>query len=330
MTAGNAQVTVTYTAPTSNGGSAITSYTVSAYTSLLLSSFVKSVSLSTATPSPITVTGLTNGTPYYFSIYASNIRGAGISYDISSTAVKPSPFTTAADILTDASFTNLISSKAPLYIFSPSVSTTLTSNNTQMKDVRSGYSSYATMSGVTVNSATNGGAAANITYLSGTTSSSITFPNGSKPSSCTICSVTKYSNVANATKQRILQDISNNSYNNWIHGHWGGSAGVMHNAGQSWRTSSSSTISNVNDWVVMCSRTNATATVNNVIVNNVSVGVNEALNNQGPYAITINGFNVEKSDFDFAYLYVWNQELTYDEMTTVSKKMLLYLRTGIM
>jgi hypothetical protein len=62
---------------------------VNAYTSLALSSFGNLVTLSTTTPSPIIVTGLTIGTPYYFSIYASNIRGAGIPSDISSTAVIP-------------------------------------------------------------------------------------------------------------------------------------------------------------------------------------------------------------------------------------------------
>jgi len=90
MVAGNAQVTVSYTAPTSNGGSAITSYTVSAYTkSGSTYTNVKSVPLTTATPSPIAVTGLTIGTPHYFNIYASNIKGMGISSDISSTAVTP-------------------------------------------------------------------------------------------------------------------------------------------------------------------------------------------------------------------------------------------------
>jgi len=89
MTAGNTQVTVTYTAPSNDGDSAITSYTVNAYTSLAPPILATSALLSTTTPSPIIVTGLTIGTPYYFSIYASNIIGAGIPSDISSTAVIP-------------------------------------------------------------------------------------------------------------------------------------------------------------------------------------------------------------------------------------------------
>jgi hypothetical protein len=331
MVAGYAKVTVSYTAPTSNGGETITSYTVNAYTSLSLSSLAKSATLTTATPatpSPIDVSGLTIGTPYYFSIYASNIRGAGISSDISSTAVIPAAkYTAAADNLTDASFSNLISLKAPLHIFSPYVASTLTNNNTQMKDERSGYTGTASMSGIIVNKGAIGGAAADITYLSGTTTSTINFPSGSKPSAYTICSVTKYSNVTNATRQRILQDYSSAQ---WIHGHHGGNAGVFHNPPQTWMTNYSMNVTNATDWVVLCSRTNATETANNILVNNVSIGLVRSIYTSGPYALTINGQNYEPSNFDFAYLYVWNQELTYDEMTTVSKKMLLYLRTGIM
>jgi hypothetical protein len=93
MVAGNAKATVSYTAPTSNGGAPITSYTVNAYTKAgSVYTNVKSATLTTATPatpSPIDVTGLTIGTPHYFNIYASNIKGMGIASDISSTAVTP-------------------------------------------------------------------------------------------------------------------------------------------------------------------------------------------------------------------------------------------------
>jgi uncharacterized protein (TIGR02145 family) len=67
-TAGNAQATVTFTAPSSNGGSAITGYTVTSNPGSITG---------TGTASPITVTGLTNGTAYTFTVTATNAVGTG-------------------------------------------------------------------------------------------------------------------------------------------------------------------------------------------------------------------------------------------------------------
>ena len=67
-TAGNAQATVTFTAPGSNGGSAITSYTVTSSPGGITA---------TGSASPITITGLTNGTPYTFTVTATNAIGTG-------------------------------------------------------------------------------------------------------------------------------------------------------------------------------------------------------------------------------------------------------------
>jgi hypothetical protein len=66
-TAGNASATVTFTAPANNGGSPITSYTVTA----------NDGTSQTGTQSPITVNGLTNGTAYTFTVTATN--GVGTS-----------------------------------------------------------------------------------------------------------------------------------------------------------------------------------------------------------------------------------------------------------
>ncbi|HBH82197.1 MAG: hypothetical protein A2X05_03425 [Bacteroidetes bacterium GWE2_41_25] len=66
--AGNAQATVTFTAPVSNGGSAITGYTVTSNPGSITAS---------GSASPITVTGLTNGTAYTFTVTATNANGSG-------------------------------------------------------------------------------------------------------------------------------------------------------------------------------------------------------------------------------------------------------------
>ena len=65
-TGGNAQATVAFTAPSDDGGSAITGYTATSNPGSITG---------TNTVSPITVTGLTNGTAYTFTVTATNAIG---------------------------------------------------------------------------------------------------------------------------------------------------------------------------------------------------------------------------------------------------------------
>ncbi len=78
-TAGNAQATVTFTAPAFTGGAIITGYTVTSSPGGLTG---------TGASSPITVTGLTNGTAYTFTVTATNSVGTG-SASAASNAVTP-------------------------------------------------------------------------------------------------------------------------------------------------------------------------------------------------------------------------------------------------
>lgn len=68
-TGGNASASVTFTAPSNVGGSAITGYTVVSSPSGITG---------TGTSSPVTVSGLTNGTAYTFKVFATNSYGPSV------------------------------------------------------------------------------------------------------------------------------------------------------------------------------------------------------------------------------------------------------------
>ena len=80
--AGNAQASVSFTAPVSNGGSTITSYTATSNPGNITKT------LSQAGSGTITVTGLTNGTAYTFTVTATNANGTGAA-SAASNAVTP-------------------------------------------------------------------------------------------------------------------------------------------------------------------------------------------------------------------------------------------------
>lgn len=83
-TTGNTQVSVTFSAPGSTGGAAITSYLVTSNPGGVTGS---------GSSSPITVTGLTNGTAYTFSVKATNSAGTGLASATSNSVTPIGPQT---------------------------------------------------------------------------------------------------------------------------------------------------------------------------------------------------------------------------------------------
>ena len=81
--AGNGKATVNWSAPSSNGGSPITSYTVTPY----IGSEARPATTVTGSPpaTSATITGLTNGTSYTFTVTATNSVGTGPASEHSNT-----------------------------------------------------------------------------------------------------------------------------------------------------------------------------------------------------------------------------------------------------
>jgi subtilisin family serine protease len=123
-TAGDAQATVSFTAPASNGGSAITGYTATSTPGNFTA---------TGLTSPLTVTGLVNGTSYTFKVFASNAAGNG-PQSAASNAVTPVAPTFTLSVTKSGTGTGTVTSSPAgiscgatcTFAFAPSTVVTLT------------------------------------------------------------------------------------------------------------------------------------------------------------------------------------------------------------
>lgn len=107
-TAGNAQVSLSWTAPAFTGYTNITDYVIQYSTSATFASSVTTFSDGVSSSTSTTVTGLTNGTTYYFRVAAVNTVGPSQYSSISSSVVPvttPSAVTSLSATASDRTIT---------------------------------------------------------------------------------------------------------------------------------------------------------------------------------------------------------------------------------
>ncbi len=154
-TPGNAQASVAFSAPASDGGSAITSYTVTATDT---TTPAHGGQTATATSSPITVNGLTNGDSYTFTVTAANTVGIS-SPSPASTTVAPAATAPGAPTGVSATPGNAQASvafSAPASDGGSAITSyTVTATDTTTP-AHGGQTATATSSPITVNGLTNG------------------------------------------------------------------------------------------------------------------------------------------------------------------------------
>lgn len=86
--AGNAQATVQWIVPTTNGGSAITAYTATAFLSPS-GTTAQSASVTGSNATSVVITGLTNGSSYTFTVHATNAIGNSVESAQTTPAITP-------------------------------------------------------------------------------------------------------------------------------------------------------------------------------------------------------------------------------------------------
>ncbi|WP_408594330.1 fibronectin type III domain-containing protein [Limnohabitans sp.] len=163
-TAGSGQASVAFTAPSSKGGAAITSYAVSCITGS------SSAVTASGSSSPITVTGLTNASAYSCTVTATN--SVGTSAASSAVSVTPVASSVALSYTTPANFETLV---AKAYTPSSSLTATSTVTNRARYMVSDAATASTSSNYLAIGTTYSDSTTAGYTVTTGTLSSSSTY-----------------------------------------------------------------------------------------------------------------------------------------------------------
>lgn len=165
-----------------------------------------------------------------------------------------------------------------------------------------------------------------IYYVKGNVNTSIEFPDGSMPPIYTICAITKYEN-SSVNKFEVLKSLNSPKINI---GHAGFNRGIVTKNGLIHTTEASSEFKSKSstDWVITCIKSSGINVNKTIIINNEKRG-NIFLGNAGENnKLVINSIGSNKdnsSEFGFAYMIIWDQLLSDNELVMVSNILNLYV-----
>ncbi|NDH51369.1 MAG: hypothetical protein EBY24_05165 [Betaproteobacteria bacterium] len=142
-TAGTAQASVAFSAPSSTGGASISAYTVSCVSG-------SSSKTGTGTSSPITISSLSNGSAYSCSVTATN--SAGTSVASSAVSVTPAISSTDASSYAPANFTTILASTPSTALTLPAASSSFTTRGRYMIADASATPNYLSLGSKTTDS----------------------------------------------------------------------------------------------------------------------------------------------------------------------------------
>jgi hypothetical protein len=274
---------------------------------------------------PIHITGVADTSYNFILTPYNNANQSYNSFYSDGSTFTPTNYLINKSIFNDASLNTIVQNNPPLGIYDASMWNPTTKTLLEARGFGSGYdvSGNNVVTGTT--SIIGNGAVSGINYLSGNVISSLTWPVNSIPNNFTLCTISRYSG---SNKKQILQ--SKYYVNNWFHGHNNGNVGL---ANYDLSKSNTSYNGNLTDWLVMCGK-NGTQfnnfgldlSINSVLANSTPVGISFGGSGGTPYQLCIG--NTQASDWNLAYVMIWNTVLNDSDMLSVSNAFKNYLNTG--
>ena len=182
----------------------------------------------------------------------------------------------------------------------------------------------ASTKNVSIGAASGNGALVSLPYLHGLKTSSITWPMGSLPINFTMCSLTRYNDIA-VNSNRII----NGQVANFVHANNSGGRRInFYNA--TYGHDEIGTFPNI--WYNCCGMNNRGATSPNLYTNGISSKI-MSLNPPPTIAdgLVINQLNSgSESDFQLGLLFVWDRHLRSDQLLLIFNEIESYKNTGIL
>ena len=191
-----------------------------------------------------------------------------------------------------------------------------------------GYSGSQVAGDVSTGTLAGHGAAIEVPFVGGDSSTKMQWDAASVPSEFTVCSITRYASAEAGQQKRILNcanTVDSSTDVNWLHGHWNGHAGATFygRVDDQEQGELDHSIQDKTDWVVACGRNLGRPGSISTLINGVTTSTAER--GYGNCALNINFKLDEMSSWQLSKLYIWDSHLPDDVFQVVSQTLIGYL-----